>query len=146
MPFPLFLDETEVRRAEKIIFGDRSNLSKVWMTAPTPLISRSGYGFVSGILATLVVPSKGRPPLNTLGTGHYSSPEGGDEGGYFTEVIPPYNLWWLSLSPLPRLHFPSKFEWSPLWILPTFSAIPHFGFSVTTDRLFFFSQKSSDPP
>ena len=28
MPFPLFLDETEVRRAEKIIFGDRSNLSK----------------------------------------------------------------------------------------------------------------------
>ena len=36
MPFPLFLDETEVRRAEKIIFGDRSNLSKVWMTAPHP--------------------------------------------------------------------------------------------------------------
>ena len=28
MPFPLFLEETEVRRAEKIIFGDRSNLSK----------------------------------------------------------------------------------------------------------------------
>ena len=48
------------------------------MTAP-PLISRSGSGTVSGVLATLVVPSKGRPPLNTLGTGHYSSLEG--EGG-----------------------------------------------------------------
>ena len=24
------------------------------------------------------------------------------------------------------LHFPNKFEWSPLWILPKFSAIPSF--------------------
>ena len=28
--------------------------------------------------------------------------------------------------PPPCLHFPSKFEWSPLWILPKFSAIPPF--------------------
>ena len=35
--------------------------------------------------------------------------------------------------PKPCLHFPSKFEWSPLWILVKFSAIPPFGFSVTTD-------------
>ena len=32
---------------------------------------------------------------------------------YFTEVIPPNNIWWLSRSP-PCLYFPSKFEWSPL--------------------------------
>ena len=38
--------------------------------------------------------------------------------------------------PPPCLHFPSKFEWSPLWILPKFSAIPAFGFSVTTDPPF----------
>ena len=39
--------------------------------------------------------------------------------------------------PLPHcLHFPSKFELSSLWILPTFSAIPPFGFSVTTDPPF----------
>ena len=36
----------------------------------------------------------------------------------------------------PCLHFPSKFEFSPLWILPTFSAILPFGFSVTTDPPF----------
>ena len=65
---------------------------------------------------------------------------------YFTEVIPPNNFWWLLRSPLPCLHFPSKFEWSPLWILPNFLAISPFGFSITTDSPFFFSQKSSDPP
>jgi len=32
---------------------------------------------------------------------------------YFTEVIPPNNIWWLSRSS-PCLHFPSKFEWPPL--------------------------------
>ena len=73
----LFLDETEVRRAKKLYLETAPTYLRVWMTAPTPLISRSGSGFVSGILATLVVPSKGRAPLNTLGTGHYSSPEGG---------------------------------------------------------------------
>ena len=77
---PLFLDETEVQRVEKIIFGDRPALSKGMNDRP-PLISRSGSGTVSGVLATLVVPSKGRPPLNTLGTGHYSSLEGGRGGG-----------------------------------------------------------------
>ena len=55
-------------------------------------------------------------------------------------------------SPLPCLHFPSKFEWSPLWILPKFSATPPFGFSVTTDPPFFLPKiewsplKSSPPP
>ena len=53
---------------------------------------------------------------------------------YFTEVIPPNNFWWLSWFPSPPcLHFSSKFEWSPLWIFPKFSAIPPFGFSVKTD-------------
>ena len=37
---PLFLDETEVRRAKKIIFGDRSPLSKGMDDPPPPLISR----------------------------------------------------------------------------------------------------------
>ena len=54
---------------------------------------------------------------------------------YFTELILPNNFWWLSRSP-PCLHFPSKFEWSPFWILPKFSVIPPFGFPVTTDPLF----------
>ena len=89
------------------------------------------------------------------GTGHYLSPGGGGEGGgeakdlglnkvrfiladppyerYFTEVILSNNIWWPSRSPSPCLHFPSKFEWSPLWILPKFSVIPPLGFSVTTD-------------
>ena len=51
------------------------------------------------------------------------------------------------------LHFPSKFECPPpLWILPKFSAIPPFGFSVMTDSHFFSSKnqviplKSSPPP
>ena len=35
--------------------------------------------------------------------------------------------------PTTCLHFPSKSEWSPLWIVPKFSAIPPLGFSVTTD-------------
>ena len=35
--------------------------------------------------------------------------------------------------PTTCLHFPSKFERSPLWIFPKFSAIPPFGLSVTTD-------------
>ena len=55
-------------------------------------------------------------------------------------MIPPNNFWWLSRSRRPSppttcLHFPSKFEWFPLWILPKFSAIPPppFGFSVTID-------------
>ena len=52
-----------------------------------------------------------------------------------------------AISPPPCLHFPSKFYWSPLlWILQKFSAIPPFGFSVTTDPPYSFSQNSSDPP
>ena len=40
--------------------------------------------------------------------------------------------------PPPRhcLHFPSKFELFPLWILPKVSVINPFGFSVTTDPPF----------
>ena len=54
---------------------------------------------------------------------------------YFPEVI---LLMTFTIPPSPPppticLHFPSKFEWSPLWIVPKFSAIPPFGFSVTTD-------------
>ena len=50
---------------------------------------------------------------------------------------PPNNIWWLSRSPPPpSLHFPSKFEWFPLWILPKLSVIPPFGFSVITDSSF----------
>ena len=52
-PSPIFLDQTEARRAEKIIFrrpGPPTYLG-VWMTAPPPppsrpLISRSGSGTV----------------------------------------------------------------------------------------------------
>ena len=52
-------------------------------------------------------------------------------------MIPPNNCWWLSRCPSPQcLYFPSKFKWSPLWILPKFSLIPPFGFSVTTDPAF----------
>ena len=50
---------------------------------------------------------------------------------YFAEVIPPNNSWWLSRFPRPMMSLcPSKFEWSPLWILPKFSVIPPFGFTV----------------
>ena len=49
---------------------------------------------------------------------------------YFTEVIPSNNIWWLSRSPSPCLHFPSKFEWSPLWILPKFQWSPLLGFQL----------------
>ena len=55
-------------------------------------------------------------------------------------------------TPPPCLHLPSKFEWFPLWILPKFSAISPFGFSVTTDPPFVLLRikcsplKSSAPP
>ena len=51
-----------------------------------------------------------------------------------------------------RLGVWGKFEWSPLWILPNFSAILPFGFSVTTDPPFVLPKlewsplKSSTPP
>ena len=65
---------------------------------------------------------------------------------YFTEVIPSNNIWWLSPSPSPCLHFPSKFEWSPLWILPKFSVIPPFGFSFMTDPPFCSPKNQVIPP
>ena len=39
---PLFLDQTEGRRAEKIFFATAPPYLRVWMTAPPPLISGSG--------------------------------------------------------------------------------------------------------
>ena len=44
---PLFVDQTEARRAEKIFFSETAPLPPyltVWMTGPPPLISRSGSG------------------------------------------------------------------------------------------------------
>ena len=38
---PLFSDQTEARRADKIFFGDRPPLSKGLDDRPPPLISRS---------------------------------------------------------------------------------------------------------
>ena len=89
-----------------------------------------------------------------LGTGHYLSPVERRILGktrwnladppfecYFTEVIPLNNSWWLSRSPL-CLHFPSKFEWSLLWILPKFSAIPSF----VLPKIKWSPLKSSPPP
>ena len=38
----------------------------------------------------------------------------------------------IPLPPRLCLHFPCKFEWSPLCILPKFSLISPFGFSVTS--------------
>ena len=55
---------------------------------------------------------------------------------YFTEVILPNNIWWLSRSPPPMSSFSKKIWVVPLWILPMFSAIPPFGFSVATDPPF----------
>ena len=43
-PPPLFLDQTETRRAEKNFFGDRPPLSKGLDDPPPPPISRSGSG------------------------------------------------------------------------------------------------------
>ena len=60
-------------------------------------------------------------------------------------MIPPNNFWWLSRSS-PCLHFPSKFEWSPLWILPKFSVIPPLGFSVTTNAPFCSPKNQVIPP
>ena len=65
---------------------------------------------------------------------------------FYRSDPPPNNFWWLSRSPTPCLHFPSKFEWSPLWILPKFSAIPPIGFSVTTDPPFCSPKNQVTPP
>ena len=71
---------------------------------------------------------------------------------------PPLNVTSLKWSPLitfddfrnppppPCLYFLSKFEWSPLWILPKFSAISPFGFSVTTDAPVCFPKNQVIPP
>ena len=96
---------------------------------------------------------------NALGTGHYLSPGGGRGGGfgaktrwnladplfefYFNEVIPPNNVWCLSRSH-PCLHFPSKFEWSPLNPSKVFSDPPPFSFSAGAHQTG--SQFSADPP
>ena len=58
---------------------------------------------------------------------------------YFTEVIPLNNIWWALAIPPPTMSSFSKQIWlypPPPWILPKFSVIPPFGFSVTTDPPF----------
>ena len=64
-----------------------------------------------------------------LGTGHYLSPVVGAEDLGLNKMkfsrSPLITFDDLRDPPPPsRLHFPSKFEWSPLWILPKFSATP----------------------
>ena len=113
-------------------------------------------GFVRLVSAAPLVLHKG-PVIIFWGGG---GGEGGRErfGAKQGEIlpIPPLNITLLKWSPLitfddfrdplsPCLHFPSKFEWSPLWILPKFSAIPSIGFSVTTDPPFC-SPKNQGPP
>ena len=47
---------------------------------------------------------------------------------YFTAVIPPNNIWWLSrFPPASCFHFPSQFEWSPLNPSKVFSDPPLLG-------------------
>ena len=115
---------------------------------------------VMGVLLGLSPP----PPWSSIRGRSLFFEGGGGEGGRERfgakqgEIlpIPPLNITLLKWSPLitfddfrdplsPCLHFPSKFEWSPLWILPKFSAIPSIGFSVTTDPPFC-SPKNQGPP
>ena len=66
---------------------------------------------------------------------------------YFTEVIPLITFDdFRDPPPSSCLHFPSEFEWSPLWIPPKFSIIPPFGFSVTIDPHFCFPKNQVIPP
>ena len=65
---------------------------------------------------------------------------------YFTEVIPPNNIWWLSRFPSLMFSF-SK----PIWVVPpesfqSFQWSPHFGFSVTTDPPFCSPKTQVIPP
>ena len=67
---------------------------------------------------------------------------------YFTEVIPPNNIWWLSRSPPP--HPMSSFS-KQIWVIPplnpskVFSG-PLFGFSVTNDPPFCSHKNQVIPP
>ena len=70
-------------------------------------------------------------------------------------MIPLNNIWWFSQFPPPPppcLHFPSKFDWSPLWILPTFSVILLLGSQLRLIPPFVLlkikrsAQKSPPPP
>ena len=58
---------------------------------------------------------------------------------YFSEGLPPNNVWCLSRSPL-CLHFPSKFEWSPLNPSKVFSDPPLFGSQQEPIKLVLSSQ------
>ena len=79
----------------------------------------------------------------TLGTGHYLLPKGwGEDLGLNKVKSSRSPLWMLSplitfddfRDPLHVFIFQANMSGSPLWILPKFSAIPPFGFSVTTDN------------
>ena len=77
-----------------------------------------------------------------LGTGHYLSPKGWGEDLGLNKVKSSRSPRWM-LSPLITFDdfrdpldvfiFQANMSGPPLWILPKFSAIPPFGFSVTTD-------------
>ena len=94
---------------------------------------------------------------NALGTGNDLSPGGRAEDLGLNKVKfsrsplwillhwsdPPNNVWCLSRSSPPCLHFPSKFEWSPLDPSKVFSD-PPFRFSAGAHQTG--SQFSADPP
>ena len=62
-------------------------------------------------------------------------------------IIPPNKFWWFLRSPLPCLHFPSKFERSPHLILPKFLAIPqHLGSQLRLMPPFFLPKIKCSPP
>ena len=135
----LFLDETEVRRAKKIIFGDHSNLSKGMDDRPHPPYLKVWIRLCQRYTCNLSCSQQGETPLNTLGTGHYSSPEAGG-----------------------AMKAATSLKWSPLITFDDFRYLPSHVFIFQANlsgrrsesfqhfqlRLIppFFSQKSSDPP
>ena len=66
---PLFLDQTEDRRAEKTFWGDLpSPYLRVWTTPPPPLISRSGSGTACNHQSNAVRNSEAGTMCNTNAT------------------------------------------------------------------------------
>ena len=65
---------------------------------------------------------------------------------YFTEVIHPNNIWWLSRSPPPMSSFTKR-----IWVVPPLNPskvfnYPPFGFSFTIDPPFCFPKNQVIPP
>ena len=71
---------------------------------------------------------------------------------YFTEVIHPNNIWWLSRSPPHVFIYQANLSGPPLWIPPKFSIIPPLGSQLRLIPPFVFLQikwslpKSPPPP